>query len=211
MAGASSQSFPFLCGCSHHIKVVFKDDTVNTFPGRLIADLRQAGFRTLQGDQMTDSARHSNICIIIISNDYVSSREHLDEFVKILDFYAPSRIVPVYYNVDRSDVRHQLGSVGEAFSVFESGKEDDGRLLREALKKLDKIPGYYVGNVTNGGQSEEEMIEKIVREMGVKVYRVVSGPNPVLVGLDSRAHPINRWLKKDTLSTSSVWPLRGRF
>ncbi|KAM7478287.1 hypothetical protein LguiA_026500 [Lonicera macranthoides] len=185
MAGASSRSF------SCDINVIFEDGTGNDFPSPLIADLRQAGFHTLQGDQI----RQSIICIIIISNVYVSSRRHLDELVNILDFYGPSRIVPVYYNVDRSDVRHQLGSVGEAFSVFEMGNEDDVRPLREALKKLDKIPGYNIGNVANGSLSEEELIKKIVREMGVKVHRAVCPPRPLLVGIDSRANSISRWLK----------------
>ncbi|KAM7478294.1 hypothetical protein LguiA_026507 [Lonicera macranthoides] len=195
MAGVSSQSLPLLPGCSYHISVIFKDDMGNTFSGRLIADLRQAGLLTLQGNQMIDSFQQSNICIIILSDGYFSSEGHLDEFVKIVGSSEPLRIVPVYYNVDRSDVRHQLGSVGEAFSVFETGNEDDVSPLREALKKVVNIPGYNVGNVANGNQSEEGLIEKIVREMKDKVNRIVCPPKPLAVGLDSRANPLNCWMK----------------
>ena len=132
MDGANALSFPLVPGCSHHISVISRDDTDRTFAGRLIVDLREAGFLTVQDDGMMERIQDSNICIVIFSRDYFSSRGRLDELVEILDFYGSSRIVLVYYDVDHFDVRHQLRSIGEA------------------LNEVAKIPGYKVGNLDNG-------------------------------------------------------------
>ncbi|KAM7478299.1 hypothetical protein LguiA_026512 [Lonicera macranthoides] len=172
MGGVNSQSFPLMPGCSHHISVISRDDTGRTFAGGLIDFLREAGFLTLQDDKMIERIQDSNICIIIFSKDFFSSRAHLDEFVKIFDFYGSFRIVPVYYGVDRFDVRHHLRSNGAP------------------LKEVAKIPSYNVGNVDDRSLPEEELIKKIAREMGVKVHRAVYPPKPLLVGLDRRGNSI---------------------
>ncbi|KAM7478303.1 hypothetical protein LguiA_026516 [Lonicera macranthoides] len=168
MAGVNSRSFPLMPGCSHHISVISRDDTGSTFADRLIVVLREAGFLTLQDDKMIERIQDSNICIIIFSEEYFSSRRHLDELVAIFDYHGSSRIVPVSYDLGRSDVKHQLRSIGGA------------------LNEVADIPAYIIG----GGQSEEKLIKKIVREMGVKVHRAVCPPKQLLVGIDRRANSV---------------------
>ncbi|KAM7478288.1 hypothetical protein LguiA_026501 [Lonicera macranthoides] len=172
MGGMNSKSFPLVPGYSHHISVISRDDTGRTFAIRLIVVLREAGFLTLQDDKMIERIQDSSICIIIFSKDYFSSRACLDELVKIFDFYGSSRIVPVYYGVDRFDVRHHLRSNGAP------------------LNEVAKIRSYNVGDVDDKSLSEEELIKKTVREMGVKVHRTVCAPKPLLVGIDRRANSI---------------------
>ncbi|KAM7478289.1 hypothetical protein LguiA_026502 [Lonicera macranthoides] len=172
MGGVNSQSFPLMHGLSYHICVISRDDTGRTLASRLVVVLREAGFLTLQDDKMIERIQDSNICIIIFSKDYFSSKAHRDELVKIFDSYGSSRIVPVYYGIDRFDVRHHLRSYGAP------------------LNEVAKIPSYNVGDLDDRSLPEEELIKKIGREMGVQVHRAVCPRKSLLVGLDRRANSI---------------------
>ncbi|XP_039685427.1 disease resistance protein RUN1 isoform X2 [Medicago truncatula] len=94
------------------------DDTRFSFTGFLSHSLNNRGFYTAINHR--DSIQHCRIFIFIISRDYAS---RLDELVNIMDLFAKGngrqqRILPVYYHVNPSDVRHQSGSFGEALSSF---------------------------------------------------------------------------------------------
>ena len=58
----------------------------------------------------------------MFSEDYASSRWCLDELVEIYNSYETMKrlVVPVYYNIDPSDVRHQTGSFKHAFVKHQS-------------------------------------------------------------------------------------------
>ena len=59
----------------------------------------------------------SDISIIIFAKDYASSKWWLNELVKILDCKKMNGqiVIPVFFQVDPSDVRKQRGSFGAAF------------------------------------------------------------------------------------------------
>jgi len=91
------------------------DDTLFSFTGFLSHSLNDRGFCTAINHR--EAIQHCRIFIFIISRGYVS---RLDELVNIMDLFAKGngrqRILPVYYHVNPSDVRHQSGSFGEALS-----------------------------------------------------------------------------------------------
>lgn len=57
------------------------------------------------------------VYVIIFSQEYASSTWCLEEIVKILECKQKygRKVMPVFYNVDPSDIRKQSGSYGEAF------------------------------------------------------------------------------------------------
>ncbi|KAG7944414.1 hypothetical protein I3843_15G100900 [Carya illinoinensis] len=71
-------------------------------------EISQALFQAIEG---------SMISIIILSKNYAESRWCLNELLKILECMETVKqiVLPVFYDVDPSNVRHQKGSFGEAF------------------------------------------------------------------------------------------------
>ena len=75
----------------------------------------------------------SRIAIIVLSINYASSSFCLDELATILDCLKRKRllVLPVFYNVDHSQVRMQEGSYGEALVKHEES-------LKHSMEKLEK-------------------------------------------------------------------------
>ena len=69
----------------------------------------------------------SSISLTIFSENYTSSRWCLDELVKILECREKygQIVIPVFYGVNPTDVRHQKGNYGEALAVL--GKKTSKR------------------------------------------------------------------------------------
>jgi hypothetical protein len=58
-------------------------------------------------------------------------------------------VLPVFYQVDPSEVRHQKGEFGEAFHNLLnrlSSEEDEARRWRMALREAAAIAGFVVPN-----------------------------------------------------------------
>lgn len=71
----------------------------------------------------------SLVSVVIFSPDYASSKYCLNELTRILHCRSNQNqiVIPVFYKVEPSDVRHQKGDFGQAF-----------RKLEQCLKREDK-------------------------------------------------------------------------
>jgi hypothetical protein len=116
-------------------------DTRFGFTGYLHKALSDKGIRTFiddkniqRGDEITPSLikaiEESMIFIPVFSINYASSSFCLDELVHIIHCFKEKngrKILPVFYDVDPSHVRHQKGSYGEALAkheeMFKNNKE----------------------------------------------------------------------------------------
>lgn len=107
-------------------------DTRFSFTGNLYQALCDRGIRTfiddreLQGgDEITPTLvkaiEESMIFIPVFSHNYASSSFCLDELEHIIQCVkVKGRLVlPVFYGIEPSDVRHQTGSYGEAIATHE--------------------------------------------------------------------------------------------
>ena len=117
-------------------------DTHHTFTDRLCKALRQKGIHTFMDDKLRNgeeisvelynAIKESKISIIVLSKNYASSQWCLMELKKILKCKKKlgQHVLPLFYNVNPSEVRHQTNSVGEAFAKLEKKLE---------VKKLEKV------------------------------------------------------------------------
>ncbi|KAK7381839.1 hypothetical protein VNO80_00387 [Phaseolus coccineus] len=73
-------------------------------------------------DALLRAIEVSSIYLIIFSENYASSSWCLLELVKMVECSEKygHMLLPVFYKVDPSDVRHQRGSYGEAFVAHET-------------------------------------------------------------------------------------------
>ena len=137
-------------------------DTRFGFTGNLYKALSDKGIRTFiddkdlqKGDEITPSLlksiEESRIAIIVFSKEYASSSFCLDELVHIIHYFEEkSRLVlPVFYDVEPSHVRHQNDSYGEALAKYEerfqNNEKNMERLLKWkiALNKVADLSGYH--------------------------------------------------------------------
>ena len=162
MASSSSDSASW----KYDVFLSFRgEDTRYTFTDHLYKALRAKGIETFMDDQLRrgelinpallaaiERSRHA---IIVLSENYASSKWCLDELVKILQIQNTKqrRAVPIFYHVNPSDVGNQRGSFGKALADHEIQlvadhekrlKYDMKRVKewREALTQVGKISGF---------------------------------------------------------------------
>ncbi|KAM7470249.1 hypothetical protein LguiA_008432 [Lonicera macranthoides] len=194
------------------------EDTRKTFTDHLYTALVQQGFRTFRDDdevergenlrtELEKAIRQSKISIIVISKDYASSTWCLDELVMILNQRMNSGhlVLPIFYDVDPSEVRKQTGRTAEAFAryeeQFEANTDFEGKRKlmekikrwRSALREVADLIGLDLRNHVDGHESK--FIQKIIKTIEDKLRRTTLDVAPYEIGMDSRAKYINMWLQ----------------
>ncbi|KAL2334831.1 hypothetical protein Fmac_016044 [Flemingia macrophylla] len=190
----------FSHGCEYHVFLNFRgSDTRHGFISHLYYALRDKGIRTFiddeelpRGKEITPSLlkaiQDSRIVIPVLSQNYATSTFCLDELVHIL---ACSRekgqlVLPIFYDVDPSDVRHQSGTYQLALNTHKKRFNDHGKLQkwRNALRQVADLAGYHYSK--HGSENEREFIAKIVKMVSEKVNRTLLHVADYPVGLESR-------------------------
>ncbi|RZC09366.1 TMV resistance protein N isoform B [Glycine soja] len=170
-------------------------DALYGFTGNLYNALYDRGIYTFiddqersRGDALSKAIQESRIAITVLSENYAFSSFRLNELVTILDCKSEGLLViPVFYNVDPSDVRHQKGSYGEAMTYHQKFKANKEKLQkwRMALHQVADLSGYHF---KDGDSYEYKFIGSIVDEVSRKISR------PSLVGLESQVTEVMKLL-----------------
>jgi len=136
------------------------DDSRAKFMSHLYSSLQNAGIYVFRddeeiqrGDQISISLLRaigrSRISIVVLTTNYANSRWCMLELEKIMEIGRMKGlvVVPVFYEVDPSEVRHQEGRFGNAFkelistiSVDESAKSN----WRRELFDIGGIAGFVL-------------------------------------------------------------------
>ncbi|TQD78030.1 hypothetical protein C1H46_036426 [Malus baccata] len=145
--------------CSYHAFLSFRGpDTRKGFTDHLYRALEQAGIHTFRDDdeiergeniesELDKAIQESQISIIVFSKEYASSRWCLNELLKIMERRNTDRrhvVLPVFYDVDPSDVRKQSGSFAKAFARHE--EMDKVELWKRALRDVASLAGMVLGD-----------------------------------------------------------------
>ena len=89
--------------------------------------------------------------IIILSKNYVSSKWCLDELTKIIKCRKETGLIvlPIFYDVDPTDVRKQIGAFEQAFIDHQKCFKDNIEKVqtwRAALREVANISGWHLQN-----------------------------------------------------------------
>ncbi|XP_061355808.1 disease resistance protein Roq1-like [Gastrolobium bilobum] len=177
-------------------------DTRHGFTANLYKALDDRGIHTFidneelqKGEEITPSLvkaiEESRIAIIVLSTNYASSSFSLDELVHILHCIKQKgrSVLPVFYDVDPSDVRYQTGSYEEALATLEKWFKDDRlQKWREALRQTAGLCGFTFKQ--QGNRNEHELIEKIVKVVSNKINRAPLHVADYTVGLESKVQDV---------------------
>ena len=159
MASTSSISI-FIPQWKYDVFLSFRGgDTRFNFPDHLLVNLMRRGIDTFidnslrRGEEIAPellkAIEESRFSLIVFSENYAGSRWCLDELVKIMKCRKEMKqtVVPIFYHVDPSHVRHQTGRFGEAFSNYKEDTEEmkeKVRSWRSALTEAANISGVHV-------------------------------------------------------------------
>ncbi|XP_040996723.1 disease resistance protein Roq1-like [Juglans microcarpa x Juglans regia] len=212
----SSDSSSSTCQWSYDVFLSFRgEDTRNNFTAHLCSALCQRGINTYIDDNqlkrgeeissaLVKAIEESRISIVILSENYASSTWCLEELIKILECKESKQqmVLPVFYKVDPSIVRHQERNFDESLAKHEDRLKDEGKVKkwRTALKQVASISGWHLG--INGDESN--FIKKIVQEVSRIVNRIYLNVASYPVGIESRVNNINMLLSIGTKDTRMV-------
>ncbi|KAB1228347.1 TMV resistance protein N [Morella rubra] len=191
------------------------EDTRKNFTDHLYSALVQAGIHTFRDDdelrrgenistELLNAIRGSRISIAVFSKGYASSSWCLDELAEILRSTKTKgqTLLPVFYDVNPSDVRKQTGTFAQAFARHEERFRADMERVqrwRAALTEAADLSGWDLESVANGYESR--FIEEIVEEVLLKVNRVRLQVAMHPIGIDSRVEEMKALFN---LKTSDV-------
>lgn len=131
-------------GFLSHLKKELRQKQIDTF-----VDDRLEG-----GDEISlalvKAIEGSLISLVIFSRDYASSKWCLEELVKIIECMAKNKqiVIPVFYNVDPTDVRHQTGTYRDALAKHENSRGIGAKVQnwRSALNIAANLSGFHSSN-----------------------------------------------------------------
>ncbi|KAM5549898.1 hypothetical protein ABKV19_001026 [Rosa sericea] len=177
------------------------DDTRKTFTDHLFTALEHQGIITFRDDPelqkgeaispaLFAAIEESRFALIVMSQNYASSTWCLDELVRILEcMKARGTVLPIFYDVDPSDVRKQTGSFKRAFANHEERFKDDKEKVQRWRSALTEVASF------SGWNSKEWYESKLIRDI---VEVTCKGLQPTsysyaenLVGIYSRLHRVN--------------------
>ncbi|XP_050367584.1 disease resistance protein RPV1-like [Argentina anserina] len=200
------------------------EDTRSTFTSHLDAALKRKHVKTyidyelVRGEEIAPALikaiEGSELSVVILSQDYASSKWCLDELKHILECKERRGqiVVPIFYRVDPSDVRHQRKSYEAAFLHHEERfKDTPDRVLkwREALTNASNLAGF---DSRNFGR-ESELVEEIVRHILMKLSGECSSDLKGLVGMESRIQKLESLLciipQDVRVRTVGIWGMGG--
>ncbi|CAL5380033.1 unnamed protein product [Camellia sinensis] len=170
-------------------------DTHKTFTDHLYTSLVQAGCRTFKDDDDIEKGESiklelhraiplSRISVIAFSKNFASSKWCLDELLTILECKRTSEhvVIPVFYDVDPTEVKNQTGSFVETFMRHEQMEAENDERKNEWMQK----------------EHESKFIQKIVKVIEDKLNRKILSDAPFLIRMDSRVTSINLWLQDES-------------
>ncbi|XVE81452.1 hypothetical protein DITRI_Ditri15bG0064900 [Diplodiscus trichospermus] len=208
--------------CIYDVFYSFRgEDTRKNFTDHLYTALAQVEIHTFRDNERIERGKNikdeienailygSKIFIIVFSKDYASSTWCLDELLKILEHIKSSQhtILPIFYDVDPTQVKNQTGSYAEAFSKHEESckfERDVVQKWRVALKQVANLGGMVLQD-----RYESHFIQDIVKQVQNKLYRTTLYVLPYLVGIDSFVRHINWWLEEEESNKVGIATICG--
>ncbi|XP_028770937.1 TMV resistance protein N-like [Neltuma alba] len=224
-------SYPSLPGSSssrrtwkYEVFLSFRgEDTRNKFAGHLFSALQRKGIFTFRDDKRLEKGQsikpellkaieQSRISLVVFSQNYADSSWCLEELEKISQGIGEPGyfVVPIFVDIDPSDVRKQDGNYRKFFDKHEEDFKDNidkVQRWRLALNQVAGLVGYDVRN-----KSESDVIDEIVQDAASKLRHRFANLVDDLVGMQSRAEAFESLLdleSDEVRKVGGMWGMPG--
>ncbi|KAL5147584.1 TMV resistance protein N [Glycine soja] len=191
-SSSSSSSFEY------DVFVSFRgEDTRNSFTGFLFEALKKQGIEAFKDDkdirkgesiapELIRAIEGSHVFLVVFSKDYASSTWCLRELAHIWDCIqkSPRHLLPIFYDVDPSQVRKQSGDYEKAFAQHQQSSRFEDKEIktwREVLNDVGNLSGWDIKNKQQHAVIEE-IVQQIKNILGCKFSTL---PYDNLVGMES--------------------------
>ncbi|XP_058779838.1 disease resistance protein RUN1-like [Vicia villosa] len=222
---SSSNNSSSLRVCKYDVFLSFRGtDTRNTFIDHLYHHLIRKGISVFKDDQtlqkgesispqLLQAIRDSRVSIVVFSKYYSNSTWCLNEMAAIADCHTQfnQTVIPVFYNVDPSHVRKQIGLFEISFKSRSQTKKLKPDLIdqwKRATTELANLVGFDVRD-----KPEFSEIEKIVQAVIKSLNHKFSGFTNDLVGMQPRVEELEKILKlnskDDDFRVLGIWGMGG--
>ncbi|XP_022148564.1 TMV resistance protein N-like [Momordica charantia] len=199
------------------------EDTRNSFTSHLYEALAQAGINAFRdseelqrgveiSEELCEAIDGSRFLVVVFSKNYASSTWCLEELVRIMgcmERLNGQMVLPVFYDVDPSEVRKQDGGFGEAFTKHEERFKEDLEKVqrwRKALTEAANLSGWHLNQ-----RCESTFIKNVVQEILDKINSTLLtiATNPV--GIDSHIQQLESvlGLEFDDVRMIGIYGLGG--
>ncbi|XP_055960863.1 disease resistance protein RPV1-like isoform X2 [Mercurialis annua] len=166
-----------------------------------------------RGEQIESSLmqviEESRISVVVFSKGYASSPWCLDELVKIIECreLMGRTVLPIFYNVDPSDVQYQTGLFGDGFEELEAEHSHSMAKWRNALTEAATLSGWDSNNHRPDSKLVEVVVKDIVNKISPTSYSICSD----LVGIDSHIRHIIPLLCMESIDVRvlGLWGMGG--
>ncbi|KAK2432984.1 disease resistance protein RPV1 [Trifolium repens] len=200
-------------------------DSRATFISHLDSSLQNAGIYVFKDDDgiqrgekisnsLFQAISQSRISIVILSRNYANSKWCMMELERIVEISRTKGgmvVVPVFYEVDPSEVRNQTGEFGKAFDSLISTKKVDKNTKmnwKTALKEIGGRAGVVIINSRDESEDIKKIVEHVTRLLDKTDLFVAEHP----VGVKSRVEKViqllNSQKSKDPLLLG-IWGMGG--
>ncbi|KAK4261197.1 hypothetical protein QN277_004231 [Acacia crassicarpa] len=166
-----------------------EEDTGKGFVSHLNASLARNGLKTyIRSNKSGTYGSLANfilgpillgitVSIVVFSKNYVCSPSLLDDLTEIVQDSKTKKqiIVPVFYDVEPTAVRKQVGIYGERFAKYEDMYKDDMHKVHSWKKALTEAASYSGWDCTVNVRTEHEIVEDIAKDVLQKLDRVYVG------------------------------------
>ncbi|KAI9104319.1 hypothetical protein K1719_022891 [Acacia pycnantha] len=211
-------------GHRYEVFLSFRGDTRATFTSHLYSALCNAGIIVFKDDVELPRGKHikmelrqamgsSKIAIIIFSKEYAGSKWCLEELSIIMELHKSNGqvLLPVFYDVDPSEIRNQTSSFGEAFKNLIqkiSPSEVEISNWKTALAEAGGIAGIVVLGSRDESENVKVIVENVCDILDKKDLFVAEHP----IGVDDRVQEVITMLQnhqsKDVLMVG-IWGMGG--
>uniref|UniRef100_A0A7N0SWV8 TIR domain-containing protein n=1 Tax=Kalanchoe fedtschenkoi TaxID=63787 RepID=A0A7N0SWV8_KALFE len=210
----------FGAGCSQYTREKFAyqvflsfrgEDVRKRFIDHLHHALKRAAISTFHDDtglergsdiqsKLYDAIERSKLSIVTFSSGYASSRWCLDELVKIMQCRSSSSlghlVLPVFYDVDPTAVRHQSGPYKDAFDKHVANSKLASLRVeswRVAMRAVADLAGFVLENQADG--HEAQFIQNIITEVMKRLDKGHLSVPRCIIGANSIVETISEWVQ----------------
>ncbi|CAI0375332.1 unnamed protein product [Linum tenue] len=213
---ADSSSLPALPTGEFEVFLSFRGpDTRNSISDFLYTYLSRSKIRTFRGDEelrkgedigpgLVQAIHQSKIYIPIFSENYASSKWCLQELAKMVECCKGDKghvVLPIFFYVDPSDVRHQTGPYKRAFEEYQNKyAQNTIQEWKEALEKVGAMKGWHVTDSNGQGAIVDEVFADVSSILN-KDYALLTDE---LVGIDHHVEAVVKMLNMDSEGVKTV-------
>ncbi|XP_071722153.1 TMV resistance protein N-like [Rutidosis leptorrhynchoides] len=191
------------------------EDTRTNFVSHLFYNLKTNGLHVFKDDkklekgheiapELLQAIRESKCSIVVLSSNYASSTWCLNELTEIVaqNKAVGHKVIPIFYDVDPSQVRKQNGKFKKAFDHHEATfreKKEIIRTWRDVLTQVSNLVGFTLQN-----REEADVIKEVVKVIARESKTAYSSTIDGLIGIDERLSKLREKMCLDSLDVRFV-------